>query len=709
MTDRDGGGNSTNEFGAVALDASERIIVVGHSFDPANEDIDSFLTVRYTTSGARDPSFGDGGGVGVAYLGGTGYRLCPNQGDNFDLCDRVGLNAVALQPDGTIVAAGFRGFADISDANFVVGRLSSSGEPDVSFGTNGSVETSFGVTDRALAMALDSAGRIVVAGQADGSMALARYFSAPPPPVACEPGFYSADGFAPCTPAPPGTFVATSGATEATPAPPGTFVDQEGATEATDCAVGTFQPDEGQTACLLAPAGSFVAEAGATEATACAVGTFQPDEGQTACLPAPPGRYVDAEGAAEALACAVGTYQPDEGQTSCLPAPVGTYVNAVAATEATACPAGQTTLGEGSTSADACLVLNEPPVITAVLVPADPTAVGVDVAVSAPFTDPDAGDTHDCSIDYGDDSDVEINQAEGLTCTGTHAYAAAGIYTVSVTVTDAAGESDTETATDFVVVYDPSAGFVTGGGWIDSPEGAYVPEPTLTGRASFGFVAKYKKGRSTPDGNTQFQFNAAGLSFYSTAYDWLVIAGTRAKFKGVGTIDGMGDFGFMLTATDADADLFRIKIWERTDGAVVYDNQMGEGEDSDAGTALGGGQIVIHSQGRGNSATGGSSASKGSEGGVPEAFALQAAYPNPFAASATIAFDVPETAHVRLVVYDVLGRAVAVLADGPFEAARHAVVLDGRGLPAGTYLVRMTTEGASGATFVQTQRLTLVR
>lgn len=41
-------------------------------------------------------------------------------------------------------------------------------------------------------------------------------------------------------------------------------------------------------------------------------------------------------------------------------------------------------------------------------------------------------------------------------------------------------------------------------------------------------------------------------------------------------------------------DRFRIRIWDRSSGEVVYDNQRGEGEDSDAATALGGGNIVIH-------------------------------------------------------------------------------------------------------------------
>jgi hypothetical protein len=68
----------------------------------------------------------------------------------------------------------------------------------------------------------------------------------------------------------------------------------------------------------------------------------------------------------------------------------------------------------------------------------------------------------------------------------------------------------------------------------------------------------------------------------------------------VGTINGGGNYGFMLTATDAeltpstDVDLFRIKIWNKGTDEVVYDNKMGESDDSYAGTAIGGGNIKVH-------------------------------------------------------------------------------------------------------------------
>lgn len=80
-----------------------------------------------------------------------------------------------------------------------------------------------------------------------------------------------------------------------------------------------------------------------------------------------------------------------------------------------------------------------------------------------------------------------------------------------------------------IVIYDPSAGFVTGGGWINSPAGAYIPDQSLAGKASFGFVAKYQKGLTVPTGNTEFQFHTAGLNFKSTSYGWLVVQGSNGR------------------------------------------------------------------------------------------------------------------------------------------------------------------------------------
>ncbi|MGH2450700.1 MAG: right-handed parallel beta-helix repeat-containing protein [Candidatus Limnocylindria bacterium] len=180
-----------------------------------------------------------------------------------------------------------------------------------------------------------------------------------------------------------------------------------------------------------------------------------------------------------------------------------------------------------------------------------------------------------------------------------------GVYAieaVAVGGSQAAGLFGSAAATALLAVYDPAAGFVTGGGWITSPEGAFTADPSLTGRATFGFVSKYQKGAQKPVGRTEFQFRVAKFTFQSDDYDWLVISGARAQYKGAGTVNGAGEYGFLLTAIDGQlkggggADKFRIKIWDRASGTVVYDNQLGADDAGDPSTVIGGGSIVIHSK-----------------------------------------------------------------------------------------------------------------
>ena len=254
---------------------------------------------------------------------------------------------------------------------------------------------------------------------------------------------------------------------------------------------------------------------------------------------------------------------------------------------------------EGYWSIDTSTVTinNVAPTVSEITVDSSMVSIGVEITASATFTDPGVYDTHTAQWDWGD-ATIEsgtVTQGSGSgSVEDTHTYTEVGVYTVTLTVTDNDGGSGTSTY-QYVVVYDPSAGFVTGGGWIWSPLGAYAADPSLEGKATFGFVSKYKKGATTPSGNTEFIFHAGDLEFHSSSYDWLVIAGSNAKYKGVGTINGEGEYKFMLTATDGEPDLFRIKIWTDADGeTVIYDNHSGKSDDSLAGTELGGGSIVIH-------------------------------------------------------------------------------------------------------------------
>ncbi len=306
-------------------------------------------------------------------------------------------------------------------------------------------------------------------------------------------------------------------------------------------------------------------------------------------------------------------------------------------------------------------VHNAEPIIEQINTPIYPVDIMEDqpININATFTDPGLHDTHTAIWDWGDDTIVtagEVNQLE-YTVNGSHTYEEPGVYTVILTVTDDSGVSD-ESAFQYVVVYDPDGGFVTGGGWIMSPVDALVEDPTLTGKANFGFVSKYKKGASVPIGQTQFNFKVAELNFHSDSYEWLVVAHHKAQYKGVGTINGEGNYGFKLFAIDkdltpsTDVDLFRIKIWNKDSGdAVVYDNQMGEVEDGEHATAIGGGNIKIHS-----------GKSKAPE--RPSEFALLQNYPNSFNPDTWIPYQLAEDTDLIIRIYSISGQMVRALSLG---------------------------------------------
>ncbi|MEO7683168.1 MAG: PKD domain-containing protein [Gemmatimonadaceae bacterium] len=289
----------------------------------------------------------------------------------------------------------------------------------------------------------------------------------------------------------------------------------------------------------------------------------------------------------------------------------------------------ETTPALTATAQAAVVVTNKAPVVTRIALPVSPVAVGTSIIATADFGDAGWRDTHTAVFQWDWDAAAAMSVGATLACptapgaplscsvnaqsfsvvtnvaspgwlSAANSYATPGVYTVRVTVTDDDNAVGARVSTadnpPYVVVYDPAAGFVTGGGWITSPVGAFAAEPALTGKAHFGFVSRYTKGAQLPSGNTQFHFDAAGLVFASTSYQWLVVAGAKAQFKGVGSLNGVGGYEFLVTAVDAPSgDRFRIKIMNQGAG-VVYDNQMGNSDDATATTALGGGSIVIHSK-----------------------------------------------------------------------------------------------------------------
>jgi uncharacterized delta-60 repeat protein len=144
---------------ALAVQGDGKIVAVGTANDHGQSD---FALARYTPAGALDPVFGTGGIVLTKF------------GNNSAAAD-----AIAVQPDGKIVAGGASG------TSFALARYNPTGLLDSSFGTSGTLITSFGSGGQANVSAtlLQPDGKLVAVGAAGSSsgsstFALARYTSA---------------------------------------------------------------------------------------------------------------------------------------------------------------------------------------------------------------------------------------------------------------------------------------------------------------------------------------------------------------------------------------------------------------------------------------------------------------------------------------------------------------------------------------------------
>jgi PKD repeat protein len=216
--------------------------------------------------------------------------------------------------------------------------------------------------------------------------------------------------------------------------------------------------------------------------------------------------------------------------------------------------------------------------------------VGELVSFESSFTDNCAASG---GLDFGDGSAV-VEMDSGIAVP--HAYADTGIYTATLTVDD--GATDPVSDTLVVVVYDPSDGFTTGGGWFVPDAASYIGGDPVTdevSKATFGFVVKYKKGASSPDGQLQFQYNAGDINLHSTSMSWLVISDHAVRFKGEATINGEGAYTFKVTANDLSSaggdDTFKIEIWLGsgidTENTALHPHHVAQG-------VLGGGNVTIH-------------------------------------------------------------------------------------------------------------------
>ncbi len=102
--------------------------------------------------------------------------------------------------------------------------------------------------------------------------------------------------------------------------------------------------------------------------------------------------------------------------------------------------------------------------------------------------------------------------------------------------------------------------------------------------------------------------------------------------------------------------------------------------------------------------TGNEGLSTESNSGIPDVFALSQNYPNPFNPSTNIKFDLPESAEVLLIVYDMLGREVSRLISDKMTAGYHQVTFDASLLASGMYIYRITA-----GNYTSTKKMLLIK
>jgi len=148
--------SANSEATAVAIQSDTNIIVAGHAIDSTSH-MHCYAVVRLASTGAVDRNFGSLGSVRKCFTSDGGQ-----------------VHAMALQPDGKIVLAGFARATDLDSLRAGVVRLTAGGAFDSSFDRDGVAQLgTMGLIARAIG--LQSDGKIIVAGVANDQFAIERY------------------------------------------------------------------------------------------------------------------------------------------------------------------------------------------------------------------------------------------------------------------------------------------------------------------------------------------------------------------------------------------------------------------------------------------------------------------------------------------------------------------------------------------------------
>lgn len=327
--------------------------------------------------------------------------------------------------------------------------------------------------------------------------------------------------------------------------------------------------------------------------------------------------------------------------------------------------------------------------------------VGSTVAFSGEFWDvPTNKHTAKWLIDGSTTSKATLTEPSGVKngkVTGSYKFSSPGVYKLQMNVTDQNGTTTyANTNGDLeaiVVIYDPNGGHTYGGGYFDSPAGALIPDASATGKASYGFAMNYFKNSTYPKGETQFEFKVGDFEFNALNFDYLVISSSVAQFKGTGKIiGGQSGVGFTMTVVDGQldgsgVDKLRMKVYNKNNGAIIYDNQPGASDAALPTTPVGTNSTVVIS--------GVTSSLTSANTGQKEEMEIKArevsngldviAFPNPSANNFTIDVKANSiTEKITMQVIDMHGRIIETR-----NVNGNSLIRFGERYNPGTYFVRI--------------------
>jgi probable HAF family extracellular repeat protein len=202
------------------------------------------------------------------------------------------------------------------------------------------------------------------------------------------------------------------------------------------------------------------------------------------------------------------------------------------------------------------------------------------LSFSAGFKDVDVRDTHKAVWSWGDGgkTDGTVSEKGGTgSVSAQHAFRAAGIYTVRLTITDGSGKSST---VERKVAVCGCAAATTGVGAFASPANAAVAGARRASIGRFAFLSEGADGRKAA-----VEVNVAGMALRSSRVDAVALDGAGVRYSGQGSVNGKGGYRFTLTAVagakTGGKDRIHVRIAHTEPGSklevVDYDNGAAAG------------------------------------------------------------------------------------------------------------------------------------